>query len=587
MSNGGIDPIFASVLQKRLHGITEEMALTILMTAKSPVIFSARDCCTGLYDEKGRMWEQTEYLPQLAMSIAPPLCFTIDCFGGEVFPGDVILVNDPYCRNNQLNDMCCFKPIFFDGELIGWAGTKAHQADLGGQYPGSFNPHAEEIWQEALRVPPVKVYEKGKLRKDVWNLINYNTRWDMVEWDINTTIGGATIGERRVIKLLEKYGVDKFRKHVNHILDSTEQMMREEIRKIPNGIYYGESYMDYDGVREGMKHKCALMVTVEDEQITFDFTGTDPQVPSFANSVFTNSYGSTMLSFFNFVNPAIPHNDGALRPVKVIIPEGTYLNARFPAATTFGNYLVDEIFAAMSKALAQAIPKKISGGWCFMNCSMYSGIDKRKNQPFFDCTFMEYKNGGAGGTYGVDGYPCIGAIIGLGGALAHDPEVRENVNPDLVIHYEYEKDSEGAGEWRGAPAGRSVARFDGEGIAASIFSQGWDVGAFGLFGGEDTAPNWIKITYPDGREYFPKNKEVVRKLDGAIWEQHTSGGGGFGDPFRRAIDAVVQDVKDDLVSIEKARSVYGVAIDPETFEVDLPETRKIRSSRPLAKYPWE
>ncbi|HHB12338.1 MAG TPA: hydantoinase B/oxoprolinase family protein, partial [Chromatiales bacterium] len=182
--NVTIDKVLVSVLQRRLKSITEEMSIAMTRTTRSPILCEAKDFVTGLYDAKGNMLEQTENLPILAFSLAPVCKYIIDYFGGEIYPGDVIFHNDVFSMGNQNNDVAVYKPIFFEGELVAWAACKGHQADIGGAVQGGYNPQATEVWQEALRIPPVKVYEKGKLRKDVWDLIFANIRLDIVEEDM-------------------------------------------------------------------------------------------------------------------------------------------------------------------------------------------------------------------------------------------------------------------------------------------------------------------------------------------------------------------------------------------------------------------
>jgi N-methylhydantoinase B len=224
-----IDKILVSVLQRRFKSITEEMGLTLLRTARSPILCEARDFVTGLYDAKGRMLEQTEYIPVLAFALQPVCQYLVEYFGSDVYPGDVILHNDVYTRGNQLADVAVFKPIFHEGHLIAWAACKGHQADIGGPVRGGYNPEAREVWQEGLRITPVKIYERGVFRKDVWDLIFANIKLPIVEEDIRAEIGGCEMGVRGVLSLIEKYGRKVFEAHVKYLFNATEKMMRHEI----------------------------------------------------------------------------------------------------------------------------------------------------------------------------------------------------------------------------------------------------------------------------------------------------------------------------------------------------------------------
>ena len=209
-----IDPILVSVLQRRFKSITEEMGLTLLRTTRSPILNEARDFVTGLYDARGRMLEQTEYIPVLAFALQPVCQYLVQYFGDQIYPGDVILHNDVFTRGNQLADIAVFKPIFYQGDLVAWAACKGHQADVGGAVSGGYNPQAMEVWQEGIRITPVKIYEKGIFRKDVWDLIFSNIRYSIVEEDIRAEMGGCVVGERGVLSLLERYGKEVFESHI-------------------------------------------------------------------------------------------------------------------------------------------------------------------------------------------------------------------------------------------------------------------------------------------------------------------------------------------------------------------------------------
>src|SRR5271157_4431571 len=232
MSNE-IDKVLVSILQRRLKSITEEMSIALTMTTRSPILCEAKDFVTGLYDAEGRMLEQTENLPILSFSLGPVCQYIVKYFGDDIHPGDVIFHNDVFSMGNQNNDVAAYKPIFFDNILVGWAACKGHQADIGGAVPGGYNPNAKEVWQEALRIPPVKVYEKGKLRRDVWDLIFANIRFDIVQHDLKAQMGACTIGERRMRALLQKYGRGVFESHKTALFDATEKMMQAEIARIP------------------------------------------------------------------------------------------------------------------------------------------------------------------------------------------------------------------------------------------------------------------------------------------------------------------------------------------------------------------
>ncbi len=573
-----IDKVLVSVLQRRFKSITEEMGLTLLRTTRSPILNEARDFVTGLYDAHGRMLEQTEYIPVLAFALQPVCQYLVEYFGDVIYPGDVILHNDVFTRGNQLADIAVFKPIFYKGELISWAACKGHQADVGGAVSGGYNPQAREIWQEGLRITPVKIYEKGKFRKDVWDLIFSNIRYSIVEEDIRAEMGGCVVGERGILTLVERYGRDVLTSHIEYLFDSTEKMMRNEIEVIPDGTYEAESYVYYDGFHEGSRFKIQLAITIKGNDIYFNYEGTDLQTEGFVNAPYGASVSAIILTFLMLVNPDMPHNDGMLRPIHIHIPEGTFLNVKFPGASTFGNSITGPHADAILKALSKAIPEKVTAGWNRMLAFAISGKDPRKGVPYVDILFNALK-GGSGATYGVDGYDHIGLINCAGGILAQDPEMFELTDPHILIKYEYVTDSGGAGRWRGGLGVETIFKIYGEDVTGVTFGDGVDeeARAFGLFGGKEGSVNKIEFIYPDGKIYHPKSKEIIKEIPpGTVFHEIAGGGGGYGDPFQRRVEKVLKDVRNGFVSIEKAKEQYGVVIDPLTFQVNEGETRKRR-----------
>ena len=523
-----IDPILASVLQRRLKSITEEMGLTMLRTTRSPILNEARDFVTGLYDAEGRMLEQTEYIPVLAFALQPACRHVIRYFGDDIRDGDVILHNDVFSGGNQNNDVAAFRPVFRDDTLVGWAACKGHQADIGGAVAGGYNPEAREVWQEAFRIPPVKIYDRGRLREDVWRMIFANVRYATVEEDIKAEIGGTRVGERGLLELIERHGLDRFLAHKDYLFDRTEQMVAREIEAIPDGTYAGESTVFYDGIRDGSEMTINLRVVVAGDSVTFDFTGSSPQTPGFVNAPFAATASALMLTFLMLIDPDIPHNAGITRRIDIVNPEGSFLNAGFPAATTFGNSITGPTSDAILKAFAQAVPKMVTAGWNRFLGFAVTGRDPRHGRDYMDILFLALK-GGSGATWQADGYDHIGLINCAGGILAQDYEMFEIQNPHLLAKHEYLIDSAGAGEWRGGLGIETQFRIDGENVAAIAFGDGLDerARAFGLFGGGAGSRNDAVFRFPDGSERVPKSKEIIRDIPpGTVFRQRAGGGGG-------------------------------------------------------------
>ncbi|MGE3148845.1 MAG: hydantoinase B/oxoprolinase family protein [Pseudorhodoplanes sp.] len=553
-----VDPILLSVYARTFKSITDEMSISMERTTRSPILCEAKDYVTGLYDAEGRMLEQTENLPILAFSLAPVCKYIRAYFGDDIHPGDVIFHNDVFSLGNQNNDVAVYKPIFHDGELVAWTAVKGHQADIGGAVAGGYNPNAVEVWQEALRIPPVKVYERGKLRKDVWDLIFANIRFDIVQHDMKAEIGACRVGEARVLELLRKYGRQSFDLHKAALFEATQKMMEAEIATIPNGVYKGEGSIYYDGRNEGSQYKVRVTITVEDKRIKFDYSDTDPQSNGFVNGTFTSSASATILTLLQMVNPDIPHNEGMVEPIEIVIPQGTILNAGYPKATTFGNHLCPPNADAIQRALAPVLPDRVTAGWNNLLCSLTTGIDPLKNERYVDIGFMGLK-GGSGAMRGTDGYDHIGMIDASGGVLDQDYEMFEQQTPHRLLKHEYLCDSAGAGQWRGGLGVETIFEIGSDDTQFVTFGDGDFEPAFGLFGGGPGTLNFIKLTYPDGSVRTPRNKDLIAGVPkGTRYHQQAGGGGGYGDPKQRDRAKLKEEIRDGVISQDAARRQYGL-----------------------------
>ncbi len=553
-----IDPILLSVYARTFKSITDEMSISMEQTTRSPILCEAKDYVTGLYDGDGNMLEQTENLPILAFSLAPVCKYIKQYYGDDLHPGDVIFHNDVFSLGNQNNDVAVYKPIFHSGKLVAWTAVKGHQADIGGNVRGGYNPNAVEVWQEALRIPPVKVYEKGRLRKDVWNLIFANIRLDIVQHDMKAEIGACTVGERRLLELLDKYGLESYEAHKQALFEATRKMMEAEIAKIPNGRYSGEGYVYYDGRHEGSKFTIRVDIEVRDKSITFDYSRTDAQTNGFVNGTFTSSASATILTLLQMVNPDIPHNEGMVQPIEIIIPEGTLLNAAYPKATTFGNHLCPPNADAIQRALGPAMPDRVTAGWNNLLCSLTTGTDPEKGEQYVDIGFMGLK-GGSGALQGMDGYDHIGMIDASGGVLDQDYEMFEQQTPHLLKKHELLMDSAGAGQWRGGLGVETIFEIGSEDTQLVTFGDGDFEPAFGLFGGKDAGLNFIRLHYPDGATVVPRNKDLITGVPkGTVYHQVASGGGGYGDPRKRDRKLLREEVRNGVISREAALRDYGM-----------------------------
>jgi len=577
-----VDPILVAILGRALKAITDEMSISMEKTARSPILCEARDFVTGLYDAEGRMLEQTENLPILSFSLSPVCKHIAEKFKGEIYPGDVFFHNDVFSLGNQNNDVAAFKPIFHRDTLVGWAACKGHQADIGGAVRGGYNPAATEVWQEALRIPAVKVIERGKVRRDVWDLIFANIRLPIVQEDMRAEIGSCTVGERRLLSLIEKYGLETFEAHKHALFAAAKKMMESEIRSIPDGNYHGEAKVYFDGKFPGSVYTIRVDITVAGDRIKFDYSKTDKETPGFVNGTFTSSASATILTFLQMVNPDIPHNDGMVQPIEIVIPEGTILNAAYPKATTYGNHLCPNNADAIIRALAPVIPDRVTAGWNQLLCSLSTGKDTRENAPsetYVDILFMGLK-GGSGAMRACDGYDHIGMIDASGGVLDQDYEMFEQMTPHLLIKHELTTDSAGVGKFRGGLGVETVYQVGGEGTQIVTFGDGDVEPSFGIAGGGPGNLNEIVLHYPGGETYRTTSKDIVRDVPaGTIYRQIAGGGGGYGSPFERPVEKVRDEVKDGVLSLASARTHYGVAIDPSTFEILTNETTRLRKEK--------
>ncbi|ANZ25890.1 MULTISPECIES: hydantoinase B/oxoprolinase family protein [Rhodococcus] len=579
-----IDPILASVLQRRVDAIAKEMATMLMRSSRSPIFNEIGDLVTVLFDKHGRTLAQAEFAAIIAFGAQPPLEYIIDYFGDDIAEGDVILHNDVYTGGNQNADTGVYLPIFHEGELVGWAAAKGHMADIGGMTIGGYNPSATEIWQEALRIPPVKIMAGGVLRKDVWDFVGANIRIDFVMEDIKSMVGACTVGSRRLVELLGRYGRGTFDAHMDYILDSSEKQVRAEIGRWPDGVYHGESWMISDGLDPTRRYKVACDITVSGDEVTFDFSRTDDQAPGITNMPPASAMGAVRIAFLMLVAAGginIPTNDGLFRPVHTVFRPGSLLNPHFPAATIFGNQMCDEVVDAIMSALADALPDRVTAGWNKFICTALNGTDPRTEQPFV--TLTVFQRNGPGAMKGTDGWDALGFTGTAGQMRSPDPEMFELSSPHFLEYHEYLPDSAGAGQWRGGLGTRSAWRCYGDSeigvtIGESVESEGGAPGA-GLFGGGPSGMNRMTVEYPDGTTHEWGSKELVELPSGSVVRSVSGGGAGYGDPLLRPADLVADEVRNELLSAEQARIRYGVVVDAATRTLDAEATAQLRNTR--------
>jgi N-methylhydantoinase B len=564
------DPISVAVISNRLSAITREMGQIMLLTSRSPIFSESRDFVTAIFDARGRLVAQTSYIPVLLGAIP----FALEAIrnrwaSDELHPGDVIVANDPYQGNSHLPDVTIARPIFYRDRLVFWAVAKGHQADLGGGGVAGYNPEAETVWEEGLRLPPIKVYRKGEYQKDIWDFILLNVKSpQLVEGDLHCQIGATSRGEESLIELLDRYGLDAVDGAIEAYLKATEKAMAAAIRKIPDGVYRGERGLDNDGIEMDKPLTIRVAVKVDGEKLTFDFSGSDPQSRGFVNSPFANTASVCFQALFACIGAAIPINFGSLQLIQITAPEGSIVHCRPPAPTTASTLLTCAAIAeAIWLALAEAIPAQVQAGWGRRCAPMSAGRNPRTRRAFV-CTHHNCK-GGSGATEGYDGWNHTGPVSNMGGSRATDPEIFELAYPYRLFKYEFACDTGGAGKWRGGVGAVLRWRVETPEIQCATVGSGMleETRAFGLFGGKPGSLPIMRVTGADGSTRELGVNRFCEASEGDVFELSSQGGGGFGDPLERAPEQVRDDVVNGFVSIEKARAEYGVVLERRDHEI--------------------
>lgn len=562
------------MLRTRLKAFARGMVVGIQRAARSPLKNQAYDFGVAIMDASGSLLEEDEFRALFPFAIHPGCRDVVAKFGQDIRPGDVFIHNDVFGGNLQLNDAGFYVPVFVGDELVAWTGAKGHLADIGGPVPSSCNPEASDYFAEGLRMPATKVFEAGRFKEDVWRLIFSNFRLPDIDGpDMLGLVGICQQAAERVSETVGRMGIAHFGTVIESLYDMTEVMAREEIRRIPDGTYRASSSFFADG---GQSHEATieLVVTVSGDELTMDYSGSSPQTPTYCNAPIGSTMAGIMTYLSMILDPALPHNEGMYRPLHFVIPEGTLLNPRPPAATYYGNFMSAMNSEAIMKAFSQALPDRVTAGWTRPMSLQITAYDPRRQRRYGDIDFIALK-GGSGASEGLDGWN-NGPIFGVS-TLTNDYEFFEVQDPHVLLEHEFKVDSAGAGTWRGGHG--AVTRWRFEGDAATLVLQGDLDGGFGLFGGDAGTDNAFVLLLPDGTTYRPGAKEIIRGQvpPGTIVQRHSGGGGGYGSPYARPPEAVAADVRAGVVSADAARERYGVLLTGDG-EVDQAGTSRLRST---------
>ncbi|HEV2440129.1 MAG TPA: hydantoinase B/oxoprolinase family protein [bacterium] len=542
------DRITVSVVQHRLAAIVAEMGEAMLRTAYSQILNSSRDFSTALCDADGRLLAQAEHVPIHVGALPWSVRSVLEFFRGRIRPGDLYLVNDPYHGGSHLPDLTVVLPVFADERLVCWAINRAHQSDIGGATHGSYNAAATEIWQEGLRIPPLKLYDAGAERDDVLAMVATNVRHSRdFLGDLRASMGSARLGERRLLRLAEEYGVDALLDAVREVLDGTERRTRACIRPWRDGVYRGEAVLDDDG-HGATDIAVRATVTKRGDALTVDLRRSDLQVSGFVNSSLPNTMSAVHMAVAYLVDADIPKNDGTFRPVTVLTEEGTIVHPRPPAPVTLcTNHCGQEIAESVLKALAPACPDRAVAGWGRRFRIAIRGTDPRSGRPFIWHMFHARPGGGASAA--GDGWATAGEGQAAGGLKFGSVEVTEVRFPLFMERHEFRADSAGDGRFRGGVGAHLVMRAEIEEPAvANTAGDGVRHAPYGLLGGRDGAVHRYRLV-SRGRTRILRTKEVgipVRPHD--VFLIDSSGGGGYGPPAKRDPDARAADRENGFVT---------------------------------------
>ncbi len=580
-SGGGVDPITLSTIWHAFQSTGREMRHVIDRTAQNYLIAQLHDMAAGIWDARARTIAVPEGPTSMFLSQGFSVKYIIDQFGiDNLRPGDVILNNDPYkgyC--NHLPDWGFFRPVFYRDELLFVVLTRGHQLDTGGAFPGGYFPNGYDIHAEGIMIPPIKVVDAGVERTDVLELIWNNVRWPHgVRIDNYALMAALKVAENRIVALLDKYGRDTVLQSVEEMLDRTERSVRAQIAAIPDGTYPGESATDDDGTTLDENVWVRLDAIVKGDTLTLDFSRSDGLRKGFVNCTYSSTYSRAVAGSFLFFDSALAefHNEGSMRPINVVAPEGTVVNATYPA--TVGGSPVNvgtQVLEATCDALSKAMPHKAIAGWGRRRGHYIAGIDPRTGERYVQTTTDA--DGGPGAVWGYDGFEGALGMSGLGSINRGSLEEIEIRFPWRTVKWHFVPDLSGAGRWRGASGMRwEVENVGGDVGAATGSSDGDLTHPPGAAGGQPGPLS--KMYIRKGDEITPaRTHRMIQVRHGEILGKLSGGGGGVGAPHERDPQAVLDDVLNELVTVETAREVYRVAIDAETMTIDHDVTRSLRA----------
>ncbi|MBM6444926.1 MULTISPECIES: caprolactamase subunit beta [Pseudomonas] len=577
-----VDPITLAVVRGALETAQREMTITLEKTGRSSVFNLAHDYSNALFDHLPEMILQGQDIPIHLGSLIPAMKCVAGFFGDDVEEGDVIYHNDPAYMGSHILDCCMYKPVFYQGELVFWAVCKGHLTDIGGPVPAGYNPDAKEIYAEGLRIPPVKLWSQGKRREDVINLLLTNMRARAYqEGDLNAQYGACNVGERHLLELLDRYGVEQVRACIAELKDMADRHMRALLREVPDGFYTGTAVLEDSGHGLGeLSITAQVEIRGDEAHILIE---SPPQVPYFINSYAGNSVSGVYLGLMMFAQVPPPYNEGLYRCVSVDLgPPGTLCNAQEPAPHVNSTTTPMETLAdAVRQALEQAAPDRVTASWGHASGINIAGHDPRNGNDEYVTMVLASIISGAGANKAMDGWPACGPLCCFGALMSGDIELLEYSYPILIHRYSLMTDSGGAGEFRGGSGTRIEIEPLNHAMTVVGFGEGRQLPTSGAAGANNVLlePKLGRLIHrkADGEEQsFIYNAQLTAQPGERVINVNP-GGGGYGNPLRRPVASVVNDVRNGLVSREGARLEYGVVIDGNG-QVDDAATRACRAA---------
>jgi N-methylhydantoinase B len=546
-----IDPITFAVIKSGLDTIVDDMAYAVMRTARSSIVRDVLDYSVTLCDRKGRILAQAKTVALHLGAVPDAMTTVLGRFMDGLFPGDVIILNDPYEGGMHLPDIMMFKPIFAGNRLLGFAVVIAHHCDVGGRVPGSNASDSTEIFQEGLRIPPIKLHEGGRPNRTLLDIIAKNVRLpELVLGDLDAQFATCTIGEREMRGLFERYG-DELEAYFDRLIDYGEALTRKAIAAWPDGEYSFTDYIDGDGFSpDAIPISCK--VTVIGDHLCVDFAGSSRQVKGAINSTLSFTKSATYLTVRCALGEDIPNNAGIYRCITVTAPEGSILNPCMPAPVAARALTGYRVIDTVMGALAQIVPGRvIAAGEGGNTVVAIGGYEREQGRPF---VLVDMINGAWGGRATKDG---IEGVTNPSQNMSNLPvEILEARYPVEIEEYALREDSGGAGQYRGGLGLVRQYRLLAEEAILQLRADRYDHPPYGLFGGKPAATSRNSIRENNTWRALPA-KVTLEIKRGTVIRHEQAGGGGYGDPSLRARDAIEADLRDGKISLGRARADYG------------------------------